>query len=100
MPQTQLYAKKSQLHVVVESTVDTYVAPAGAGAGMVLIENLNYTLQSEQFSTNFHRPDYLQADEIPGATRAQSGSRDGLRRRLGEHRGVRTRYNEGEACTG
>ncbi len=70
MAQTQLYAKKSQLHIVAETTTDTYLAPAGAGANMVLIENLGWSMQSEQNSTNFHRPDFLSSDEIPGASAA------------------------------
>ncbi len=70
MAQTQLYAKKSQLHIVAETTTDTFLAPAGAGANMVLVEGISYQRNSEQRSTNYHRPDFLSADEIPGATSA------------------------------
>ena len=71
MAQTQLYPRKSQLHIVPETTTDAYLAPAGTGANMVQVENLAYSITSEQFAPNYIRPDYLSSDESPGATQGQ-----------------------------
>lgn len=66
MAQTQIYAGKTQVHLVEESSQDTYLAPAGSGTGMVLASNVSVTFDSSNYEPNYVREDYLAMDEIPG----------------------------------
>jgi len=66
MAQSQIYAKKAQIHLVVEATVDTYVAPTGSGSGMFLAQNVRISYQGDNYVPAYIRGDYLQPAESPG----------------------------------
>lgn len=66
MAQTQLYAKKAQITIAEEVTVDTYVAPDGAGTGMFLAEEVTVAWDSSNYEPNQAHGDFLQMDEVPG----------------------------------
>lgn len=72
MAQTQLYTKRAQITIQEETTVDTYVAPAGDGTGMFVAEISDNPLQldSSNYESNEHRGDSLEMDENPGPASA------------------------------
>lgn len=72
MAQTQLYTRKAQIHIVEESSQDTYVAPANDGTNIILgkVSDSPMTLNSSNFIPEYTREDYLSMDEVPGSVYA------------------------------
>jgi len=72
MAQTQIVTKKAQVHLVVEATENTYVAPANNGTGMFMCEinDSPMTLNSSNSQPNYTRSDYLAMDAKPGTVNA------------------------------
>lgn len=72
MAQTQINTRLAQVHVVEESSQDTYVAPANNGTGMFMAEigDSPLAVSSSNFEPTYHRADYLSMDEIPGSVSA------------------------------
>jgi hypothetical protein len=72
MAQTQLYTKRAQICIKEETTVDTYVGPAGDGSGMFVAEIADspMTMDSSNYEPNEHRGDSLEMDENPGPASA------------------------------
>lgn len=67
MPQTQLFLARTQVHIIEEVTVDTYVAPAGDGSNMVLVENFSIGGEGDNYVPKYLRGDYMGSDETPGS---------------------------------
>ena len=72
MAQTQIIIKKAQVHLVEEVTENTYVAPAGSGAGMFLCElgDTVFTANGQNYQPNYTRADMLKMDAVPGTVNA------------------------------
>ena len=66
MAQPQIYARKAQIHLDDEGTVDTYSGPGGSGTDMFLAENVTYTVEGDNYVPSYVRADYLGMDESPG----------------------------------
>ena len=67
MPQTQIYTKKAQIHIVPEGTVDSYEAPTdGATAFLAEIGDEVISPQGDNYVPMEHRGDFLSGDENVG----------------------------------
>lgn len=71
MAQTQIFSKKAQVHLIEESSQDTYSAPGGSGANMFLARNIGISYDTSNFRPEYVRGDGLSMDEIPGSVSGQ-----------------------------
>lgn len=69
MAQTQNYTRKAQIHIVEESSQDTYSGPGGSGTNIILgtVSDTPMTLNSENYVPAYSRADFLSMDEVPGS---------------------------------
>jgi hypothetical protein len=79
MAQSQLFIPKAQIHLIEESSQDTYSAPGGSGANMFLAEELTFTVESEEWEPAYAREDFLMMDMVPGTASATISFRLALR---------------------
>jgi hypothetical protein len=70
MAQTQLYTQKAQIHIIEETTVDTYLVQATDGSGALLCEQVTLSYDSSNYEPAYVRGDFLSFDEIPGMVAA------------------------------
>jgi hypothetical protein len=67
---TQIFSRKAQVVVKEEATEDTYLAPAGDGTGIMIAQNVNFSVDQTSFEPEYLRGDYLSGDVVPGSASA------------------------------
>ena len=68
MAQTQLYAKRAQIFVSEEGTIDTYAVQAAGD--VILGQDVTWTVESSNWTPQYARGDFLMGDEVPGSAAA------------------------------
>lgn len=66
MAQSQLYTQKAQIHLIEETSIDTYLVQTAGGADAVLAEEVTVTYDTSPYEPQYIRGDFLSFDEIPG----------------------------------
>ena len=64
MAQTQLYLRKAQVHLIVESIQDTLEVPVVGSS--ILAQDVTVSYDTTNFAPNYIRADFQKMDEIPG----------------------------------
>jgi hypothetical protein len=71
MAQTQIDIGHAQIHLIEESSEDTYSAPGGSGANIFLAENVEVRHEGTMYAPTYVRNDFLAMDEVPGGIQGQ-----------------------------
>ena len=66
MAQTQLYTKKAQVGIKLETTVDTSIAIINTDLILCEVGDTPYTIDGENYRPSTVRGDFLSSDEVPG----------------------------------